>query len=106
MPPPADASLGPRRYSVNPRDREPLIHFMLTALQSAGCRIIHHPPANEAPFRITFETQTGERMGILVYAFLANTVLTKNRPTDEHRFQLKYGTRDGAPERSPHLHDS
>jgi hypothetical protein len=38
-------------------------------------------------------------MGIFVYAFLANTVLTKNRPTDEHRFQLKYGTRDGA------LHD-
>ena len=37
----------------------------------------------------------GERMGIVAYAFLANTKLTRNRPSDEHRFQIKYGTKDG-----------
>lgn len=30
-------------------------------------------------------------MGVLVYAFLANSKPTKNRPIDEHRFQIKYG---------------
>lgn len=30
-------------------------------------------------------------MGILVYAFFANSQPTRNRPADEHRFQVKYG---------------
>ncbi len=34
-------------------------------------------------------------MGIIAYAFLANSRETKNRPLDEHRFQLKYGKKDG-----------
>lgn len=34
-------------------------------------------------------------MGIVAYAFLANTRPTRNRPTDEHRFQIKYGSKDG-----------
>ncbi len=34
-------------------------------------------------------------MGIMAYAFLANSRETKNRPADEHRFQLKYGKKDG-----------
>jgi len=33
-------------------------------------------------------------MGIVAYAFLANSKPTKNRPPDEHRFQLKYGSKD------------
>jgi hypothetical protein len=32
-------------------------------------------------------------MGILAYAFLANNRITKNRPRDEHRFQVKYGSK-------------
>lgn len=84
----------PRTYGVRARDREPLIDFMVGALESAGCRIIHRPRADRAPFRITFETAEGERLGIMAYAFLANTKLTKNRPEDEHRFQVKYGAND------------
>ncbi len=45
-----------------------------------------------APFRITFETSQGERLGVMAYAFLANNKRTRNRPPDEHRFQVKYGT--------------
>ena len=30
-------------------------------------------------------------MGVIAYAFLANSKLTRNRPPDEHRFQVKYG---------------
>ena len=64
---------------------------MIDALTSQGCRPIHVPPAESAPFRITFETPQGERMGIVAYAFLANNKEIKNRPKDEHRFQIKYG---------------
>lgn len=34
-------------------------------------------------------------MGIIAYAFLANQKHTRNRPADEHRFQVKYGSKDG-----------
>jgi len=64
---------------------------MVDALEKQGCRIIFAPPPNVAPFRITFETPQGERMGIVAYSFLANDKEIKNRPQDEHRFQIKYG---------------
>lgn len=64
---------------------------MVNALESQGCHILHRPSPTQAPFRITFETPEGERMGIVAYAFLANNRTTKNRPSDEHRFQIKYG---------------
>jgi restriction-modification system family protein len=64
---------------------------MVDALKEQGCRVIYTPPPNIAPFRITFETPQGERIGIVAYAFLANNKKIKNRPEDEHRFQIKYG---------------
>lgn len=85
----------PRTYPVLAREREPLIRFIADALEGAGCRLIHRPPADRAPFRFTFETADGERLGIVAYAFLANRKPTKNRPHDEHRFQVKYGSKDG-----------
>lgn len=84
-----------KRYRVDPSDRGPLLEFMLAALRAEGCTILRHTPPNEAPFRITFETPLGERMGILAYAFLATFTPTKNRPVDEHTFQIKYGSKDG-----------
>ncbi|HYO64509.1 MAG TPA: hypothetical protein VEU33_00395, partial [Archangium sp.] len=80
-----------RTYSVSQRGKEPLLRFIVDALEGDGCRILHTSPSNKAPFRITFETPAGERLGVVVYAFLANSKLTKNRPEDEHRFQVKYG---------------
>lgn len=80
---------------MSARDREPLLAFMTDALRQSGCQLIHTPDPGEAPYRLTFETPQGERMGIMAYAFLANTKMTKNRPADEHRFQVKYGSKDG-----------
>lgn len=34
-------------------------------------------------------------MGIVAYAFRANSKVTRHRPPDEHRFQLKYGAKVG-----------
>ncbi len=64
---------------------------MVGALERSGCRIIHRPPPDRAPFVLTFETPSGERAGVVAYAFLANSEKVKNRPDDEHRFQIKYG---------------
>jgi len=84
-----------RTYRVLAADRGPLLEFMLDSLRAEGCIILRSSEPNEAPFRISFVTPAGERMGIIAYAFLANQKLTKNRPDDEHRFQVKYGSKDG-----------
>jgi hypothetical protein len=68
---------------------------MCESLEACGCRIIRASEPNSAPFKITFATAQGERMGIIAYAFFANTQPTKNRPLDEYRFQLKYGSKTG-----------
>ncbi len=85
----------PESIGVSSRDKAPLVAFMVRALRDSGCRMLFVSDPSEAPFRLTFETPDGERMGIVAYAFLANQRLTKNRPSDEHRFQVKYGKKDG-----------
>lgn len=82
-----------RTYRVSPRDRAPLLEFIHQALRQSGCRILYSSTPDTAPFRLTFETAGGERIGIVAYAFLANNRLTRNRPPDEHRFQVKYGSK-------------
>lgn len=91
--PPTGQERGPPSYRVNRAAREPLLQFILDALRQSGCRILRSSSASEAPFRITFETPEGHRRGIVAYAFLANQKVTKNRPADEHRFQMKYGSK-------------
>ena len=66
---------------------------MTDALTASGCRILHSSPVDRAPFIVSFETPTGERMGIVAYAFLANRTPTNNRPSDERSFQIKYGSK-------------
>ena len=83
-----------REYSIQRKSREPLLQFVVDALEQDSCRILQKSEPDKAPFRLTFETPLGERLGIIVYAFLANSRLTKNRPNDEHRFQVKYGPND------------
>lgn len=83
------------RYSVSRASKGPRLEFILASLKQAGCRVLKASEPNQAPFRITFEDPNGQRMGVLVYAFFANSKKTKNRPDDEHRFQIKYGKKDG-----------
>lgn len=78
-------------YSVSARDKAPLLDFIRGALEARGCKLHHVGPANRAPFHIVLDLPGGERMSVLVYAFFANSEPTKNRPLDEHRFQIKYG---------------
>jgi len=82
---------GPRLYGVQRVDREPLVRFMVDALEGEGCRILYASEPTSAPFVISFETPSGERLGVVAYAFLATRTPTKNRPADERSFQVKYG---------------
>jgi restriction-modification system family protein len=84
---------GLKTYSVSRAARQPLLDFMLNALRAQGCRIIYCSGPETAPFVITFELRSGERMGIVAYAFLATRTVTKNRPKDERSFQVKYGSK-------------
>jgi hypothetical protein len=67
------------------------VRFIIEALEKAGCRFIYKPTPTSAPFRFTFQAPHGERVGVVAYAFLANNKVIRNRPLDEHRFQIKYG---------------
>lgn len=80
-----------KSYSVSRSDKEPLRAFVLRALEIRDCRIVHASEADRAPFYVIFDSPSGDRHGLLVYAFLANAKLIKNRPANEHRFQIKYG---------------
>ena len=84
---------GLNTYGVSRAARKPLIEFMVSALESAGCRILYCSGELRAPFVITFETATGERLGVVAYAFLATRTPTRNRPADERSFQIKYGSK-------------
>jgi len=94
--------LGPRYYRTRASAREPLIRFMREGLCAAGCRILFASPPDLAPFIVTFETPTGERMGIVAYAFLATRTPTRNRPKDERSFQIKYGSKKDYTEDNEH----
>lgn len=80
-----------KQYSCSARDKEPLLKFIEDALISRGCTVHRAGPAYKAPFHIVVGLPGGERMSVLVYAFLANSKATNKRPDDEHRFQIKYG---------------
>lgn len=94
---------GLRYYSVSPASREPLRRFIIDGLIISGCRILFASEPSRAPFVISFETRDGERMGIIAYAFLATRTPTRNRPSDERSFQIKYGSKEAYADAN--LHD-
>jgi hypothetical protein len=79
-------------YSVSAWRKAPLLHFVREALEARSCKIVHISPADRAPFHIVVDMAGGERLSVLIYAFFANSKVTTNRPPDEHRFQIKYGS--------------
>lgn len=81
-----------KRWDVQKASKAPLLDFLIEGLRAGGCTVLWASDASRAPFFIVFENQLGERHGVLAYAFLANSKITKNRPADEHRFQIKYGS--------------
>ena len=62
------------------------------ALEASGATILSRPSPYEAPFEYRIRTPEGEYLDLVCYAFTANKYRQAGRPTDEHRFQVKYGS--------------
>ncbi|MDG5976732.1 hypothetical protein H010_15799 [Hydrogenophaga taeniospiralis CCUG 15921] len=86
------ASFEYKKWSVQRSAKQPLLDFLVDGLKAGGCTVLSVSDPSHAPFLISYETPMGERQGVLAYAFLANSQITRNRPEDEHRFQIKYGS--------------
>lgn len=65
--------------------------FLEEAVANAGARIVYSSGPSVAPLFLTVEHPDGAREGVVLYAFHANRRVTRNRPVDEHRCQIRYG---------------
>lgn len=72
--------------------KTPMVDAITAALEHCGVEIISRPDASEAPFRYTLKLPADGRLELVCYAFLANKYAQGGRPSDEHRFQVKYGS--------------
>lgn len=78
-----------RVYRTSGRDA---LHSMLVdAVDASGGRVIYASSPRRAPIYLGVQTRDDVRLGLLVYPFTANSRLTRGRPSDEHRFQIRYG---------------
>lgn len=69
------------------------IHDYLTAaVEKAGGRVLFASDPGRAPVYLGIQLDRDERLGMLIYPFRVKQVLTRNRPTDEVRGQLRYGS--------------
>lgn len=94
MSPPED--IAGRRYPrvYRTSGREDLHQFLLDAIEAANGRVIYASAAARAPVFLGVEIGDEERMGLLCYPFRATRNVIKNRPTDEHRLQIRFGSEE------------
>jgi hypothetical protein len=91
------ASLAGRLYvpSVYPVDRDRARSFQLleAAVAASGGRVVYSSFWDErvAPLFLGAEDGLGRRYGILAYPFTATRRITRSRPSDEHRAQIRFG---------------
>lgn len=72
--------------------RRQVVEAVTEALAGCGVEVLQAPNVNEAPFRYLVKLPEGDRLELVCYAFFANKYNQRNRPPDEHRFQVKYGS--------------
>lgn len=65
--------------------------FLRRSVEASGGRVLYTSADTRAPLFLGVTVSGEERVGILAYVFRATQRLTKNRPADEHRLQIKYG---------------
>ncbi|MGN6871858.1 MAG: hypothetical protein ACTHMY_25995 [Solirubrobacteraceae bacterium] len=65
--------------------------FVKDAIERSGGRVLFATGPECAPLFLGVEDDHGQRVGVCAYVFLANQRLTRNRPADEHRLQIRYG---------------
>lgn len=74
--------------------RHDLHSFLLDAVASSGGRLLYSSDANRAPVYLGIQLSSDERIGVLVYPFRITRNTIRNRPADEVRGQLRYGSEE------------
>lgn len=72
--------------------REDLHEFLAGAVVCSGGRLLYSSGPQHAPVYLGIQTPGDERVGVLVYPFRATHRVVRNRPDDEHRVQVRYGS--------------
>lgn len=65
--------------------------LLANAVERAGGRLLWSSGPDVAPLYLAVEDPAGAVVGLMAYVFLANRRVTRNRPEDEHRLQVRYG---------------
>lgn len=66
-------------------------HMVEQAVRDSGGSVLFTSGPSVAPLFLGVETPDGSRVGLNSYVFHGNRVKTRNRPSDEHRAQIRYG---------------
>ncbi|OIU88074.1 hypothetical protein [Microbacterium sp. AR7-10] len=74
------------------QNRADLHDFLVNAVEASGGRVLYASDASRAPVYLGVQLASDERIGMLVYPFRITDIATANRPPDEVRGQLRYGS--------------
>ena len=66
--------------------------FLVQSVESSGGRVLHASDTRRAPVFLGVQLDSDERIGMLVYPFRMTRNTIRNRPSDEVRGQLRYGS--------------
>lgn len=82
----------PKLYSIITK-RRPVIDLLHEAVEASSGRVVScsYPEQKVAPIFLGAEDGDGHRYGLLTYPFTTTRRQIKNRPTAEHRFQVRFG---------------
>ncbi|MGA5464451.1 hypothetical protein [Mycobacterium sp. NPDC050041] len=74
------------------RGREDLHGFLLDSVSASGGKVVYASSPTLAPVFLGVQLDSDERLGLVVYPFRITRRITRNRPSDEVRGQLRYGS--------------
>lgn len=78
---------------IYPVSRRADLHdFLMSSVEASGGRVLYASDPNHAPVYLGVQIDSDERIGLLVYPFRITRNEIRNRPADEVRGQLRYGS--------------
>lgn len=74
--------------------RSDLHDFLVQAVEASGGRVLYASDPDRAPVYLGVQMDSDQRIGMLVYPFRITRNTIRNRPDDEVRGQLRYGSEE------------
>jgi hypothetical protein len=82
----------PRIYRV--AGRADVHEFILSSVEQSGCRVLFATSSKKVPVYVGLLEPSGRRVGMMIYPFRMTRRIIHNRPSDEVRGQLRYGSEE------------